>query len=395
MAELLMVDLSSRRIWLHMVNFCVGMSIFVSAYSFATSISADIYGQMAKFGTNLVMLSDKHAYYASDVSSTLDKRAYDLLRSHLAKEYQMTSVLLYRGRISNGSSRLIYLNVWEVQPNFFSIVKLPFVRGRPFTSFEDSLGTVGCVFGPLIGFDSVVLSLGSSITVENASCRLDGVVAREGIAGTFSTAWDVFISATNLPYRASVVDPPVTQIFLSKRSGDLDPAISDRIIQLLKVKYDVSQLIVWSAKQYWETRIRITHQIGVLIVIIATVIVGLAAVGLGNGLLLDVALRRGEIGLRMALGATRANVFFMILREGMAIVAYGGGLGIGIGLILLRFIVAPLAARGLADQTVVVTIDPWGVVVCLATLFLVAMVASVLPAGRAALVEPSVALRDL
>jgi ABC-type antimicrobial peptide transport system permease subunit len=96
--------------------------------------------------------------------------------------------------------------------------------------------------------------------------------------------------------------------------------------------------------------------------------------------------RTNEIGLRMALGADRGHVVRMVLRS--AFLQIGVGLGLGIPL-------AILAGRLMKDQ--LFDVRPWDpIMLTLATLLLAiaALVASVVPARRAAGVEPMVALRD-
>jgi len=111
----------------------------------------------------------------------------------------------------------------------------------------------------------------------------------------------------------------------------------------------------------------------------------LAAIGLYGVLSYAVEQRTNEIGLRMALGADRWNVIRMVMHG--ALWQVGIGLGIGIPL-------AVLAGKLMKDQ--LYGVQPWDpIMLAAATLLLAlaALVASVLPARRAAGVEPMVALR--
>jgi ABC-type antimicrobial peptide transport system permease subunit len=96
--------------------------------------------------------------------------------------------------------------------------------------------------------------------------------------------------------------------------------------------------------------------------------------------------RTREIGVRLALGASREKVLGMILRRA----SWLTGIGLGVGLVM-AFTLARLAAsllRGVSSSDPVVFS---GVTLAIA---LVAMAASWLPARRAARLEPMVALRD-
>jgi putative ABC transport system permease protein len=114
--------------------------------------------------------------------------------------------------------------------------------------------------------------------------------------------------------------------------------------------------------------------------------VALATVGLYGVISYMVARRRNEIGIRIALGASRRNVLNLVLREaGMLLAA---GLVIGIGLALAVGRAASSMLFGLQPG------DPKTIGASVAGLAVVAIAASLLPAMRAARVEPMVALRE-
>jgi ABC-type antimicrobial peptide transport system permease subunit len=114
--------------------------------------------------------------------------------------------------------------------------------------------------------------------------------------------------------------------------------------------------------------------------------VALATVGLYGVISYMVERRRNEIGIRIALGANRANVLNLVLRE--AAVLLIGGLAIGIGLSLAVGRAASSMLFGLQPS------DPVTIGASVAGLAVVAIAASLLPAIRAARVEPVVALRE-
>ncbi len=111
----------------------------------------------------------------------------------------------------------------------------------------------------------------------------------------------------------------------------------------------------------------------------------LAVVGLYGVVSYAAGRRMHEIGLRMALGASRSDVFKMIYRQSIVIVA--GGLGVGL---VLAFLVAQAAG-----SFVMVSVrDPSTYAVVAAILALAALGSSYLPARRAMAVEPMAALRE-
>ena len=111
----------------------------------------------------------------------------------------------------------------------------------------------------------------------------------------------------------------------------------------------------------------------------------LAAVGIYGVMAFTVAQREHEIGLRMALGASRGNVVNLILKEALIL----AGIGLGIGLIGAFFI-----GRALHSAVYGVGSVDYGAIACVSLVLLGAsMFASWLPARRAATIEPMQALR--
>jgi predicted permease len=117
----------------------------------------------------------------------------------------------------------------------------------------------------------------------------------------------------------------------------------------------------------------------------ATVALLLAAVGIYGVMAFAVAQRTHEIGLRMALGASRDHVLGLILKEGIVLAA----IGLGVGLVGACFV--GRAMRGLLYG--VGTIDAAAFAVVAIALFAAALFACYMPANRAAQVDPMVALR--
>ena len=111
----------------------------------------------------------------------------------------------------------------------------------------------------------------------------------------------------------------------------------------------------------------------------------LACVGLYGTMSYSVARRTNEIGIRMALGARREDILSKVLRESFFMVLAGLAIGIPITLGALRTISSMLF--GLKSW------DPATIIGCMLILSSVSLVASYIPARRAAKVDPMVALR--
>ncbi len=117
----------------------------------------------------------------------------------------------------------------------------------------------------------------------------------------------------------------------------------------------------------------------------AALALGLAAVGVYGVLAYLVSQGTRDFGIRLALGATPGEIGRLIVRSGMAVTAAGALIGVAGAFLLARFIEALLFGVAPADPVTFVAIP--------VILMLVALAASVLPAWRAARIDPVVCLR--
>jgi putative ABC transport system permease protein len=111
----------------------------------------------------------------------------------------------------------------------------------------------------------------------------------------------------------------------------------------------------------------------------------LAAVGLYGQISYGVAQRRREIGVRVAMGASTGNVLRMVVANGMVLTAAGLSIGFAGSLLLTGLLVSLLFG--------VTPLDPLAMAVSALLLIVVSIVASLVPARRATLIDPVVALR--
>ena len=116
----------------------------------------------------------------------------------------------------------------------------------------------------------------------------------------------------------------------------------------------------------------------------AVVALFLSAIGVYGVLAYSVAQRQRDFGVRMALGGTSGDIFGLVLRGGLRVVAAGLGAGL-----IVAFFVGRLMHAQLFD---VAPLDPIVMLGGTLTLTVVALCASIIPAWRASRISPNVAL---
>jgi predicted permease len=119
----------------------------------------------------------------------------------------------------------------------------------------------------------------------------------------------------------------------------------------------------------------------------------LATIGIYGTVSFAVAQRRREVGIRMALGAVRTDILRVVVGQGMAVVVWGLGVGLLLGVGLTRVLASLPGEISLLFGVSAVDATTFAVVTIVLTL--VAVVACLVPALRASRVDPAITLRGL
>ena len=281
-----------------------------------------------------------------------------------------------------------------VSPEFFRATGVEVVRGRPFAETDGAPGSEVLVVDQRFaaehfpGEDPIGRRV--KFPIREPSPKDPAPVWRT-VVGISRTVEDLpdpgqtrLAGSLYIPYRQ---DPPAGAVLLVR--SRLDPTAMmnavRREVQLIdpdQPVFTVQTLDQMLAQATWPYRV-----FGSLFAIFALIALVLSAVGLYAVMAYSVTQRTNEIGVRMALGADRRRVSWLVMRRGLLQLSIGLTLGIG-GALALSSVLTDLLAASVRPR------DPLTFVSITVLLSVVAVAACLIPARRASRVDPLVALRD-
>jgi predicted permease len=285
------------------------------------------------------------------------------------------------------AEKINYVELRPVGPDYFHTLGIPLRVGRSLTASdaEDSLPVVvvNDALARLFGNPSDALGhriiIGRTTPSEDVPREIVGVVSNvaDGRPGTrlFPTLYIPRSQVGSFSGLAAVLIRTNGKVAIAPELRRIIQTIDPQLpITSIRSMNDVASAAL--AQQRFNM---------MLVGIFAAVALTLTMVGLYGLLSYQVAQRTREIGVRMALGARRAHVLRLIVARGLMLTVVGLAIGVAGSLGVARFLTTLLFG--------VSATSPWVFGIVAGALFVVAFLASVIPARRAVRVDPVIALR--
>jgi putative ABC transport system permease protein len=272
-----------------------------------------------------------------------------------------------------------------VGPDYFQALRIPLIKGRYFTGHDKQESTPVAIVSE--GFARRFLPNQEPL----------GKRIKQSGPG-FGDKWMEIVGVVgNVKYLGLTVDTdpayymPFAQtygprMFLAVRSsGDAAPLAAALRRDIQSIDPGVTLAQIGTMDEALQLSVSQPRFDTMLLALFAGIALLLAAVGIYGLIAYSVAQRTHEIGVRMALGAARADVVQMVVRQGATLAAVGIALGLAGAFALTRLLTTMLFGIGVTDVLTFVA-APLG-------LMLVVLLATFVPALRATRISPVVALR--
>ncbi len=236
-------------------------------------------------------------------------------------------------------------------------------------------------------FGSLEGSLGQSIKLHGLQFTVIGTFKEkvESFGQSELNAETVLIPITVQQYFARIerIDPLYVQV---RDPNDVE-AVTEQVRRILQSRHRAgADYKVQNLTAILNAARSIARILSLVLVLVSAIALIISGIGIMNIMLVTVTERTREVGLRMAVGASRREILLQFLTEAILISLGGGLLGIAAGVAL------PLSVRFFVEN-LQIPVSPWSIAIAFSVSSLVGLVFGILPASRASRLNPTEALR--
>jgi len=373
----------------------LGIAIGVASVILLTSIGEGtrvyILDQFTQFGTNIIAVNpgkSKTLGVPGVLGGTTHKLTIDDAEAlaRLPGVERVVPVTAGMARVEAGDrGRSVY--VYGVTPDIMEIMKLRLRAGQFWPERDPRRGAPVAVLGPKLARELFgdTNPLGASVRIAGTRFRVSGLLDPKGQMLGFDLDDMAYVPVATA-MRIFNLDE-LFEIDLTYPNASLAPSLEKGVKRVLTARHDGNEdFTVTTQAAMMEVFGNVMDVVTMAVGAIAGISLLVGATGILTMMWIAVGERTAEIGLVRSVGATRAQVRLLFMLESMALAGLGGlvGLAVGLGLgALLRALVP-----GLSVQT-----PPLFVAAALLVSLATGLLSGVLPAQRAASLEPVDALR--
>jgi len=363
---------------LTMLGVIIGVASVIVLVSIGEGARRDVVASFESIGTNILRLYMQRW----DVRLTLDQVS-DLRARVPDMEMAMPEVGWGAQVTYEGKQR--YCPVQGVTEVFPVIRNHPLYLGRFFTAVENEISRPVAVLGWKVVQDLFAgrNPIGKMITLNQQLFEIVGVLEEKG--ESLGEGIDNMILVPLSVAQRGRGTNRVDVVYMKARSKDTVPVVQVTVERIFESRYGEDAVQVVTQQAMLDQMQQSSRTMTLMLGAIAGVSLLVGGIGVMNIMLVAVAERTREIGLRMAVGAKRYQVLAQFLAESATLCSLGGLVGVAAGLGASR-LVARLGPR--------TSVAPMSALVAFGFAVLVGLLFGVYPAYRASRLEPSDALRS-
>ncbi len=367
------------RATLSALGIAIGIAAMIAVIGISLSSQAKIQERLASLGTNLLTVSAGKSFSGESAKLPVDS-AERLQRIDGVEEVgwvgNLPDVSAYRSSYIDPAATNS-LTVAATDTGLLSATSSELQTGSWFNDATKQYPTT--VLGATAAKRLGIISPGSMVNIDGQNHTVLGILKPSALAPQLDTS--VLVGASHATERLGFTGSPTT---LYERSTDASVESVRELIPATINPKSPNEVSVSRPSDTLAAQHAIDTAFTGLLVGVGSIALLVGGIGVANTMVITVLERRREIGLRRALGATRAHVRKQFLVEAVMLATYGGlaGLVLGVG--------CTVAVSLLNGWTP--TVPPLIALLGVAVTIVVGAVAGMLPAMKAAQVSPTEAL---
>jgi putative ABC transport system permease protein len=384
------------RSFLTVLGIIIGVMAVVIMVAVGETVEKEITDQFSSLGTNTVVIRAGAAQIGGVRSGNRQTLTIDDAEV-IAKLPDVAAI----SPVQTSGAQVVYGNKnWStsmmgVYPDYTTVQNIEIEYGAFFDNSAVRNASTYAVIGPKtaseLGMDKN--PVGQVIRVQNVPFVVVGVAKERGDSAMGSQDDMILIPITTLKKRVqgSRFPKAVSMIALKLFQDADNSVVIDQISALLRDRHrlkagDDDDFQVMDMKQIMETMTTVTGYMKLLLIAIAAVSLLVGAIGIMNMMLVSVAERTREIGIRKAIGAREQNIIIQFLSESIMISFIGSMIGLLVGVGLSQGV-----GRFILGYNV--PFSAWPVVLSITVAVVVGLASGVMPAIKAAKLNPIDSLR--
>jgi putative ABC transport system permease protein len=376
------------------LGIVIGIGAVIGMVSAGDGARLKLDQQLESVGKDLLVIRSGAHTSQGSIADFVPFRADDasVLRKRLGERVVGVAEIQLTQRVVSTRTRNWLTMITGCTPDMVPVREWHVTEGRFLTEADVKKEAAVCVLAQTVKeklFPDVADPIGHTVRVDQVRLRVIGVVGPKGRSPIGADQDDqIFIPITTIQHRI-VGEERITTILTKPRDPSQTDAVKEEVIRVLRenhhLKAGSEDFDVSSVSEMAAIAVVMTTTMRLLIAVIASISLVVGGIGIMNIMLVSVTERTREIGIRMAVGATPADVLSQFLIEAVVLALLGGLIGtvLGIG-------VAALAAHLVGWPLV---IEPWVVLIAFAVCAAVGVFFGYYPARRASSLDPIEALR--
>ncbi len=387
---------NKTRAVLTVLGILIGITAVVVVSALADGTSSAVAGELDGFASNAIYVWPQPVQASGARSKFAGRLTENDMNAILRESVSVSAGAPFmgtQGQVVYGD-RNVMTQIIGVTLPYYDIRRWTIARGEKWTETDELLKTKVCVVGKtvalkLFGTEDPV---GRTIRIGRSPYRVIGELGTRG-SSSFGDDQDDRVMMPAGSYRARVVHMPpgrADQLMFSATSEATVEHARRQIQTILRQRHNIAEgnsddFEMRTQAETRETTDAILGMLSLFGIAVAAISLLVGGVGVMNIMLVSVAERTREIGIRMSIGARERDILIQFLVEAVMLTLVGGLLGIVVG---------SLAALGIGQALdMPMTPTPRSILVAVGTSAAIGTLFGFLPAWRAAKLDPIVALR--